>query len=470
MSRGDLVPQRRWRLTPMLVVALMALAGCGSNSSSSSSGGGAATTAASSSGGATTAAAGGTSTSAGQTSASGGSASANISSCGPKAGVKATGSPINLGTINTKQPGTDFTDQASMAQAYFSCVNDNGGVNGHPVKLFVETDQTNPAQIAAAANKLVQSDHVLGIVATSDIIECSVDHALWAKTGIFELGAGIAPECWSTANSASVNMGPRYSSDGATQYVLSLHPNKIAFDQSNVPGTGYIAAGPTAIAAAAHVPIKTETDNVPINDASTVALRLVNDAGPGGAVVLNFTPPEALVILQAAQKLGLENRVKAWACSTPCNTDFLAKALGPKWSHKLFINAELAPPDDFHGPEMQLYEAILKKYGQNVSGGIGSFSQMGFLAAEMATNALEKVKGAYTLQSVNAAIKGITNYKTEMLCKPFTYGNYSEHIPNNTDYTVTPSATGGTMVVAQGCTPVSSADPQIAAYHKIAGS
>jgi branched-chain amino acid transport system substrate-binding protein len=464
MSRGDLEPQRRWRLAPILVVALMALAGCGSNSSSSSSGG--ATSAASSSGGATTAAA----ASASGTGTSASSGSGNISSCGPKPGVKATGSPINLGTINTKQPGTDFTDQASMAQAYFTCVNDNGGVNGHPVKYFVETDQTQPAQIAAAANKLIQSDHVLGIVGTSDIIECSVDHALWAKTGIFELGAGIAPECWSTPNSASVNMGPRYSSDGATQYVLSLHPNKIAFDQSNVPGTGYIAAGPTAVAAAAHVPIKTETDNVPINDASTVALRLVNDAGPGGAVVLNFTPPEALVILQAAQKLGLENRVKAWACSTPCNTDFLAKALGPKWHNKLFINAELTPTDVYHGPEMKLYEAILSKYGgSSVTGGIGSFSQMGFLTAELAVNALEKVKGAYTLKSVNDAFKAINNYKTEMLCKPFTYGNYSEHIPNNTDYTVTPSSSGGTMVVAQGCTPISSADPQIAGYHKIAG-
>ena len=463
MSRGDLVPRRQWRLAPILVVALMALAGCGSNSSSSSSGGGGATSAASSSSGATTAAAGATSSS----SASG---SVDTSSCGPKAGVKATGSPIKLGTINTKQPGTDFTDQAWMAQAYFNCVNANGGINGHPVELFVQTDQTQPAQIAAAANKLLQNDHVLGIVGTSDIIECSVDHALWAKTGIYELGAGIDPECWSTPNSASVNMGPRYSSDGATQYVLSLHPNKIAFDQSNVPGTGYIAAGPTAIATAAHVPIKTETDNVPINDANTVALRLVQDAGPNGAVVLNFTPPEALVILQAAQKLGLENRVKAWACSTPCNTDFLAKALGPKWSHKLFINAELTPPDGNTEPEMKLYEAILKQYGSEVSGGIGSFSQMGFLDAEMATAALEKVKGAYTLQSVNAAIKGITNYKTQMLCKPFTYGNYSEHIPNNTDYTVTPSSSGGTMVVAQGCTAISSADPQIAAYHKIAGS
>jgi branched-chain amino acid transport system substrate-binding protein len=457
MGIDGLVPRGRLRLALVSVVALLAIAGCGSSNSSSSSGGG----------GATSSAAGGAGS--GTSSSSGGSASVSTSSCGTKPGVKATGSPINLGTINTKQPGTDFTDQATMAQAYFTCVNDNGGINGHPVKYFVQTDQTQPAQIAAAAHKLIQSDHVLGIVGTSDIIECSVDHAYWVAQGIFELGAGIDPGCWSTANSASVNMGPRYSSDGATQYVLSLHPSKIAFDQSNVPGTGYIAAGPTAVAGAAHIPIKTETDNVPINDASTVALRLVNDAGANGAVVLNFTPPEALVILQAAQKLGIENRVKAWACSTPCNTDFLAKALGPKWAHKLFINAELAPPDDYHGPEMQLYEAILKHYGSAVTGGIGSFSQMGFLTAEMATKALEKVKGPYTTKSVNAAFKGIANFKTELLCKPFTYGSYAFHIPNNTDYTVTPSASGGTMVVAQGCTAISSSDPQIAAYHKIAG-
>jgi branched-chain amino acid transport system substrate-binding protein len=463
MGSSDSGPRRRLRLGCALpaVVALLALAGCGSGSSGSSSAGGASVSSSSSG-----AAPAGTATSSSGSAAAG----TSTSSCGPKPGVKATGSAINLGTINTKQPGTDFTDQANMAKAYFTCVNANGGINGHPVKYFIETDQTQPAQIAADAKQLIESDHVLGIVGTSDIIECSVDHAYWKQVGIFELGAGIDPECWSTANSASVNMGPRYSSDGATQYVLSLHPSKIAFDQSNVPGTGYIAAGPSAIAAAAHVPIKTETDNVPINDASSVALRLVDDAGPGGAVVLNFTPPEALIILQAAQKLGLQNRVKAWACSTPCNTDFLAKALGPKWHDKFFVNAELTPPDDYHGTEMQLYEAILKQYGSAVSGGIGSFSQMGFLTAEMATSALEKVKGAYTLASVNAALKGITNYQTEQLCKPFTYGNYSEHIPNNTDYTVTPSTSGGTMVVAQGCTAISSADPQIAAYHKIAGS
>jgi branched-chain amino acid transport system substrate-binding protein len=102
-----------------------------------------------------------------------------------------------------------------------------------------------------------------------------------------------------------------------------------------------------------------------------------------------------------------------------------------------------------------------------VSGGIGSFSQMGFVDARLAVQALQNVKGPYTVKSVNAAIKGIKAAKTEMLCEPWTYGNYPLHIPNNTDYTVTPN--NGKMVIAQGCTPISSNDPQIAQYHKIAG-
>ena len=325
---------------------MLVLAGCGSSSSS--------TTSSSAASGASSATSSSTSAT---TSAS--TASTSTSSCGPKPGVKATGTPINIGTIDTKQPGTDFSDGPNMINAYYTCVNANGGVNGHPLKLYVIYDQTQPAQVAAAAKQLIQTDHVVGIVGVFDLLECTIDQSYWKQLGIYEMGAGIAPECWSTPNSAAVNMGPRYSSDGAVQYGLSQHPSKIVFVQSNVPGTGYIAAGPAALAAASHVPINESTANVPITDASSLALSLVDKAGSNGWVVLNFTPPEALVILQAAQKLGLEDRVKGWGCSTPCNTDFLAKSLGPKWNHKLFVNAELTDPDDHNGPDMQLYKAIL---------------------------------------------------------------------------------------------------------------
>ena len=178
-----------------------------------------------------------------------------------------------------------------MAKAYFDCVNANGGINGHPIKYYIATEQTNPAQVAADAKQLVQTDKVLGIVGSTSLIECSINSSYWQKLGFFVIDSGIAPECYSTPNSAAVNMGPRYSSDGAVQYALAQHASKIVFDQSNVPGTGYIAAGPAALAKAANVPIVQLTENVPITDASSVAIKEVNDAGPNGAVILNFTPP-----------------------------------------------------------------------------------------------------------------------------------------------------------------------------------
>jgi branched-chain amino acid transport system substrate-binding protein len=68
------------------------------------------------------------------------------SACGTKPGVKATGTPIPLGGIDTDQPGASFTDIGNMAAAYFACVNANGGINGHPISYTLLTEQTNPSQ------------------------------------------------------------------------------------------------------------------------------------------------------------------------------------------------------------------------------------------------------------------------------------------------------------------------------------
>jgi branched-chain amino acid transport system substrate-binding protein len=268
-------------------------------------------------------------------------AATDVTKCGTEKGKKATGTPIKLGAIATKQPGTDFTDIPNAAKAFFDCVNDNGGIKGHPIQYAIETEQTDPGQNASLARKLVESEKVVGIVGGLSLIECAVNHKYYEQKGFYVINAGIAPECYGTPNSAAVNMGPRYSSDGAVQYVIRQGVKKIVFDQSNVPGTGYIAEGPALVAKDAGIPIVQLKENVPIQDANSIALKQVQSAGPDGAVVLNFTPPEALKILQAAQRQGLQNRVKAWGCSTPCNTDFLAKALGSQWDNKLGVNAEL---------------------------------------------------------------------------------------------------------------------------------
>jgi len=441
------------------LLSLGVLAACSSSSTSSASAPATSASAATSSSAAAPA-----------TSSASAAAGDATSACGTNPGVKATGTPILLGAIDTKVPGTDFSDIENMTGAYFACVNDNGGINGHPIQYFPLTEPIDPAQIKAKAELLVTTDHVVGVVGTSDILECGVDAAYWKAQGFKVIAAGIAPECYSTADTASVNMGPRYSSDGAVQYVIAHGATKVAFDQSNVPGTQYIAAGPNAIAASKNVPIQDFTDNVPITSANGIAIKLVNAAGPNGAVVLNFTPPEALKILKAAQTLNLEDKVKSWACSTPCNTDFLATSLGPKWDNKLFVNAELTPLDGNTSPTAVLFKAILAKYGTNVTGGVGSFSQMGFTMGEIATKALMTITGDYTVQSVNAAFAAVKDLNTGMLCQGFTYGDYSSHLPNNMDYTVTPNNGQFVQATDGGCTLISGADPQVAAYRALAGT
>jgi branched-chain amino acid transport system substrate-binding protein len=395
-----------------------------------------------------------------------GTASAAKSVCGLGNGKKAKGTPIKIGAIATKQPGTDFTDIPNMADAYFECVNANGGIYGHPIKYTIETEQTDPAQIAGLAKKLVTSAHVVAVVGNTSLIECSVDHKYWEAQGYFVIDSGIAPECYSTSHSAAVNMGPRYSSDGAAQYVLRQNVDKLVFDQSNVPGTGYNAGGVELIAKAAGVPEQSLTDDVPIQDANSVALKLVQAAGSNGGIVLNFTPDQAALILQAAQKQGLEDRVKAWACSTPCNSDFLAQSLGTAWDGKFGVNAELNLTSAT-GPDSTLYRAVVAKYKPKLAFGLGSFSQMGFVEGRIAVAALLSMgKGAhYTVKTVNTAIESVKNFKTDILCKPWYYGKAALHIPNNTDRTVTPS--NGKMVQKEACFPISPVDPAIAKVRAI---
>src|SRR5258708_122650 len=129
----------RTRRTIVLAAALaLGAAGCSSSSSSSSSSTGA----------------GSSTTPAGGSSSTASAGTVDTSSCGTKPGVAATGTPIPLGAIATNQPGTSFTDIPNMAKAYFDCVNANAGINGHPIKLYIATEHTNPAQIPPAPTHL----------------------------------------------------------------------------------------------------------------------------------------------------------------------------------------------------------------------------------------------------------------------------------------------------------------------------
>jgi branched-chain amino acid transport system substrate-binding protein len=381
-----------------------------------------------------------------------GTSSTTASKCGLGNGQKATGSPLTLGAIVTKQPGTDFTGITGMAQAYFSCVNDNGGINGRPIKYIVETEQTDPQQVAALATKLIDDDKVLAIVGSTSLIDCAVNHATYEQRGFNVIVAGVPFQCFSTPNISAVNMGPYYSSEGAAQYLVTQGVKTMVVAGANVPGGDHDISGVTAIAKANNIPSKGAfLENVPISDASGIAVKLTQAAGDGGGVVLNFTPPEGLKILQAAEQQGLIDKVK-WAWSTPGNDASVVQALGTAWNGKLGVNAELALVDST-GPDNTLYQKITKQYAPTIP--LGSFGQMGFVAADIMTHTLLSLpENQLTPQGVNAAIRQVKNFKTDILCKPWYFGDLQQHVPNNADRTVVPQ--NHVFVQKQACFDIAS--------------
>jgi branched-chain amino acid transport system substrate-binding protein len=274
---------------------------------------------------------------------------------------------------------------------------------------------------------------VLGLAGSSSIIDCDVNHKYYEQNNIYVIAAGIARECYFGSNVRNVNMGPYFSALGAAQYLVRQKVKGLAVSTGKLPGGDFNNLGVQELAKQNNIPAKATLEQLPINDGAALALKLAQLAGDGGGVVLTYTAPEALKILQGAEQQGLIDKVK-WACATPCNDASISAALGPAWNDKLGINAELNLVDTT-GPDTLNWRAVLKKYAPNVQ--VGSFSQMGYVSALIATKALLGIKGDVTKQSVNEAFKSIKDTSTDILCKPWSWGG-KQYLSNYADRTIVP--------------------------------
>jgi branched-chain amino acid transport system substrate-binding protein len=388
----------------------------------------------------------------------GAAGNAKASKCGLGTGKKATGKPIKLGTINMLIPGVDFTTIAKIANAYFKCVNDNGGIHGRPIQYIQYTEQLNPAQQSTLAHKLIESDKVVGIVGNTSFTECGTNWKYYKSKGFTVIGAGVQAECFGTPPIVESNMGPRYSNIGAAQALLKRGAKSLIVASPNTIAA-YADGGVLKLAKQRGIKGRSFPTKLPVTDANSIILQLVQAAGKGGGVILDFTPDTAPALLKAAIAQGLVNQVK-WGSSTPIANTFMAKQF-PQFDGKIFINQEFHNLTD-SGPDSTLYRQVSKKYAPKVD--LQAFGQMGYMDAKFATIALLKVKGAITAAKYNKAVRSLKNIKTDILCKPWYVGSLAYHIPNNYDITVTYKK--GKVVQADKCFAIAPVDRSLVQTRK----
>jgi len=435
-------------LLGIVAASALVVAGCGSDSKSSSD-----TTAAPA--GTEAAATAAATTEAPATSAGGETTAAPSGSgmiqkageCGMGTGQKATGDPIKIGGLATHVPGIDFTPITGMTKGYFDCVNDNGGINGRPIQYIAEEEQIDPQQIASIAKKLIEQDQVLGLVGNTSIIDCSVNKDYYDQQGYSLIIAGVDQACFENAAFSAVNMGPYYSSLGGAQAAVRAGAKgKLVVSSPNQPGFDAVNSGVVDFAKQQGMEGISDLEDVPLADPAGLAQKLVQTAGPGGGVVLDYTGPTVIPLLQAIEQQGLVDSV-IWASSTPPNDPSVAKELGAAWDGKFLINAEFNTLDSGK-PDQNHMNDVREKYASSVP--LSSFAQMGYLAGRAATEALLGIQGDITKESVNAAFKGLKNISSDLWCKPWYFDStVGKNVSNNNDITVTPKA--GAMVQAEDC-------------------
>ncbi len=247
----------------------------------------------------------------------------------------------------------------------------------------------------------------------------------YAEHGYHPIIAGVAPGCFLSDNWSAVNMGPYYSNQGAAQAVVNFGAtNKLVVVSPDQPGMDFnnsSVAGhrqPERHGVRGHPRSPSRSPTRPVSPSA-----LVQAAGEGGGVVLNFTGPTVLPLLEAISQQGLVDSV-IWGSSTPPNDPSVAAALadccGTDWNDKFLINAEFnlldsGEPDN--NKMLEIHEAASADFP------ISAFSQMGYLVGKFTTEALLRMgEGAeYTVETVNAAIYALTDAESDMLCKPWYY-------------------------------------------------
>jgi branched-chain amino acid transport system substrate-binding protein len=349
--------------------------------------------------------------------------------CGMGNGKKASGEPIQIGAIVGKTGPEDFSSSARAAQAYFNCVNANGGINGRPIQYTVQDDTWNPEVASQAANKLVKDTKVVAMAGSSSFVECGANNDLYVKEGVASVsGVGVPRACFYGKNYISFNQGPRQSTLGAAQYITETFKLKsLTCVAPGIPGFGdWVCGGVESYGKTNNVAVKTVIFDPGQLDGNAIALQVA--AAKSEGVVLGMPRGMMLPILTAAEQQDLGKSMK-WGLPTSAYHADMPKAVGKYWHDKLYVHMELEPMDGT-GPDNTNWKAIMDKFGDKKDPR-DTFSQAGFLSAKVTTEALLGVKGNVDRKSAYQAIVSTAKWKSDMMCAPWYFGPGERHQPNH---------------------------------------
>jgi branched-chain amino acid transport system substrate-binding protein len=349
--------------------------------------------------------------------------------CGLNNGKAATGEPIPIGSVNGVTGPDDFSASGRSADAYFKCVNANGGINGRPVKYLMVDDQWRPDVASQVATKLVKDDKVVAMIGSNSIVECLANAPLYERENVMVIDIGVVHECFTSKNIAPVNEGPRLSGVGMLRYSAEhLGTKKAVCMAWNLPGAvDWLCAGFKAWGALHGVTVENVIVDPGSNDYTSAMLQAA--ALNPDTILLCFSKGGHIQALAAAEQQDMGSKYKFVSLASGYVVG-LPDTIGPYWNHRFWTQLEFTPLDGT-GPDNQNWLAIMDKYGVKTDPR-DTFSQGGYLAAKIATETLLKLDPAkIDRATVSAALRAVKDVKSDIMCSPWYIGNGTRHNANH---------------------------------------
>lgn len=353
--------------------------------------------------------------------------------CGLNTGEAATGEPIQLGAIVSISGGVDLSAASDTAQAYFDCVNENGGINGRPIAFDVQDDGIDPQKASAAVTRFAEDDSVVALVGSASLVACAGNQPVLADHNLYDLMAmGTSRDCFYSPNMSSMDSGPRVAAVSAAQLLVEEYDiASFAGTTLAIPGIGdWEEDGLRGFAERAGVEVTYLTSvGAPLTTAPAIVADIVSKK-PDGFVIAN-AGGDAVSILAAAEQQALGESVR-FTCLPSCYDTTFPEQIGDYWFGKFNTGAGFSLTDATT-PDNANWRQLLSEYGADIPR--DSFSQSGYLAARAIVEVLLSLEpNEITRETVSPALSGFKNFQSDMLCAPWYFSGPDGH--NNANHQI----------------------------------
>jgi acyl-CoA hydrolase/ABC-type branched-subunit amino acid transport system substrate-binding protein len=329
-----------------------------------------------------------------------------------------TARTVRLGTFCDLSGPNSTVGMAALRgySAYYDYVNRWGGIHGRRIDLVVKDDRFDPARTVVAVRDLIEKDEVFAVVNPlgTPTNLAVVEYLLREQIPVISPHSGVS--LWSTPLKRTYfALQPSYRVEGQllAQYVLdALRPRSIAvFFVDDEFGWEGVTAFRKELARAGVEPVAAVTHSVSDSTPNSWLAALA-DRQPDLVVLYTYVKPAA-DLLRAAHQVGFR---PSWLGSYVISGPDLFQLAGPEATHGVRATSYPAGPRHHRG-EALFRKLMARGYGDESP---GTHSRIGYAAAQLVVEGLQRAGPDLTRDGLVAALEGIEDWSGGLL-PPISY-------------------------------------------------